>query len=169
MFLINNPACLFQLFPMTYFFFFRAAPVAHGNSQARGLIGTVATSLRRSHSNARSEPRLRPTYTSAHGNVGSTHWARPGIEPATSWFLVRFVSTASRWELLPWLFAVLVQHGPYVLELAVKLGAKLKYLPAYFKLFAPSVSEDGASTLILISSLYSFVLKTLPSQIETWK
>jgi len=38
------------------------------------------------------------TYTrahgnTAHGNAGSlTHWARPGIGPATSWFLVRFIS-----------------------------------------------------------------------------
>ena len=33
------------------------------------------------------------TYTTAHGNAGSlTHWARPGIEPATSWFLVRFIN-----------------------------------------------------------------------------
>ena len=29
------------------------------------------------------------TYTRARGNTGSlTHWARPGMEPATSWFLV---------------------------------------------------------------------------------
>ena len=29
----------------------------------------------------------------AHGNAGSlTHWARPGIEPATSWFLAGFVN-----------------------------------------------------------------------------
>ena len=35
------------------------------------------------------------TYTIAHGNARSlTHWARPGIESETSWFLVRFVSTA---------------------------------------------------------------------------
>ena len=40
---------------------FRAAPVAHGGSQARGLIGAVATGLCQSHSNAGSEPRLRPT------------------------------------------------------------------------------------------------------------
>ena len=41
------------------------------------------------------------TYTTAHGNAGSlTHSARPGIEPATSWFLVGFVSTAPPWELL---------------------------------------------------------------------
>ena len=33
------------------------------------------------------------TYTTAHGNAGSlTHWARPGIKPATSWFLVRFIN-----------------------------------------------------------------------------
>ena len=31
-------------------------------------------------------------YTTAHGNAGSlTHWARPGIKPASSWILVRFV------------------------------------------------------------------------------
>ena len=33
------------------------------------------------------------THTTAHGNAGfPTHWARPGIEPTTSWFLVRFVN-----------------------------------------------------------------------------
>ena len=40
------------------------------------------------------------TYTTAHSNAGSlTHWARPEMEPTTSWFLVRFVSTAPWWEL----------------------------------------------------------------------
>ena len=40
------------------------------------------------------------TYTTAQGNTRSlTHWARPGLEPTTSWFLVRFISTAARWEL----------------------------------------------------------------------
>ena len=38
-----------------------AAPAAYGGSQARGLIGAVATGLHLSHSNARSEPRLQPT------------------------------------------------------------------------------------------------------------
>ena len=38
-----------------------AAPAAYGGSQARGWIGAVATSLRQSHSNAGSEPRLQPT------------------------------------------------------------------------------------------------------------
>ena len=52
-----------------------------------GLIGAVATDLRhwiRATS---------ATYTTAHGKARSpTHWARPGIEPATSWFLVGFVN-----------------------------------------------------------------------------
>ena len=39
----------------------RAALAAYGGSQARGLVGAVAASLRQSHSSAGSEPRLRPT------------------------------------------------------------------------------------------------------------
>ena len=38
-----------------------AAPMAYGGSQARGLIGAVATSLRQNHSNTGFEPRLQPT------------------------------------------------------------------------------------------------------------
>ena len=56
-----------------FFFFFKAAPTAYGSSQARGQIGAVVADLYHSHSNARSEPHLRPTPT-AHSNTGSlTH------------------------------------------------------------------------------------------------
>ena len=41
--------------------FSRATLVAYGGSLARRLIGAVATSLRQSHGNAASEPRLQPT------------------------------------------------------------------------------------------------------------
>ena len=44
-----------------FFFFFsfsKAAPMAYGGSQARGLIGAVATGLHHSHINVGSEPRL---------------------------------------------------------------------------------------------------------------
>ena len=44
-----------------FFVFSRAAPVTYGSSQARGLIGAVATGLRQSPSNAGSELRLQPT------------------------------------------------------------------------------------------------------------
>ena len=43
------------------FVFSRAALAAYGGSQARGLIGAVASGLRQSHSNTGSEPRLPPT------------------------------------------------------------------------------------------------------------
>ena len=52
---------MYVSFIFLYFFVFLlflwAAPMAYGGSQARGLIGH----LRRSHSNAGSEPRLQPT------------------------------------------------------------------------------------------------------------
>ena len=46
------------------------------------------------------------TYTTAHGNIGPlTCWARPGIEPASSWILVRFISAGPWWERPPyWIF-----------------------------------------------------------------
>ena len=59
--------CVFLFFFFSFFLFlflsfclFRATPVAHGGAQARGLRA-VATSLCQSHSNAVSEPCLRPT------------------------------------------------------------------------------------------------------------
>ena len=45
------------------------------------------------------------TYTTAHNNARSlTHWARPGIKLATSWFLVGFVNHWATAELLSILF-----------------------------------------------------------------
>ena len=58
---------LFYLFILIYFLFFCpsafswATPTAYGGSQARGLIGTVATGLNHSHRNSGSELHLQPT------------------------------------------------------------------------------------------------------------
>ena len=50
------------------------------------------------------------TYTTAHSNARSlTHCVRPGIEPATPWFLVGFISTVPQWELQ----ATNVNQQPY--------------------------------------------------------
>ena len=53
------------LFYFILFFIFlsfsRATPVVYGGSQARGLIRAVDAGPRQSHSNAGSEPHLRPT------------------------------------------------------------------------------------------------------------
>ena len=48
--------CLFVFLP-----FSKAAPMAYGGSQARGLIGAVDTDLHRRHSNTGSEPHLQTT------------------------------------------------------------------------------------------------------------
>ena len=45
------------------------------------------------------------TYTRAHGNAGSLmNWVRPGIEPITSWLLVRVISITPKWERLNFFF-----------------------------------------------------------------
>ena len=69
----------------TLFFFllFRVTSSAYGGSQPRGRIGTAAASLHRSHSNA--------------GSL--THSSRPGIEPVSSWTLVRFITAEPQREL----------------------------------------------------------------------
>ena len=87
--------CLFCLFVL-----FKPTPTAYRDSQARGLIGAVAASLHQSHTTS-------AAYTTAHSNIRSLiHWARPGIKPSTSWFIVGFVSTAPRWERRTFLFLV---------------------------------------------------------------
>jgi len=59
------------------------------------------------------QPKLQPqqcgiwdmsvTYTTAHGNTRSlTHWMRPGIEPVSSWILVRFVTHWATTGTPPW-------------------------------------------------------------------
>ena len=60
---LHDFSLLFLLHLCLRLVFSRAAPKAYGESQARGLIGTVAASLHHSHShsNTRSEPHLRHT------------------------------------------------------------------------------------------------------------
>ena len=96
--IFGHKSCFCHFFKFFIFCLFRATSTANGGSQARGLIGAVAVCLHHSHSNARA---MFAAYTTAHGSTRSlTHWVRPRIEPATSWFLVGFVSAAPRQELL---------------------------------------------------------------------
>ena len=77
------PFGYFFLFCLFFCLFFRAMPVPYGGSQVSSPIGAVATGLHHSHSHAGSEQRLWPTTTAC-----LTHWARPGIEPVSSWMPV---------------------------------------------------------------------------------
>ena len=87
-----------------FFLFSSAAPMACGGSQARGRIRATASSLHHSHSNAGSEPCLWST-PQLKAILDPTHWARPGVEPTSSWILVRFVSVVPWWELLIFCFS----------------------------------------------------------------
>ena len=64
-----------------------ATPAAYGRFKARGWIGAAAACL---------QHQIQATsavYTTAQGNARSlTHWARPGIEPTSSWIQVKFVT-----------------------------------------------------------------------------
>ena len=81
---------LFSFF-LSFFFFlfglFRTKPTANGGSQARGPVKAVATGLHHSHGNAGSKLHLRPTAQLTAMLDPLTHWARPGMEAASSWIL----------------------------------------------------------------------------------
>ena len=72
------------------------------------------------------------TYTTAHGNIGSsTHWVRPGIEPASEWIVARFVN---QWAMMGtpkirfffdywivwiiYVFWILILHQAYHLQIS---------------------------------------------------
>ena len=79
--------------------FFKATPATYESSWARDQIWTAAAGLY--HKMEMADRAASVPYTVVSGNSRSlTHWARSGIEPATSWFLVRFVSGAPGRELL---------------------------------------------------------------------
>ena len=72
---------------------------AYRDSQARDWIRAVPTSYAIATAMCQIQV-TSVTYTTVHGNTRSLiHWARPGIEPASSWILVRFISAEPRQEL----------------------------------------------------------------------
>ena len=93
MYLCQVGVCLFVFFIL----FFRTTPAACGVSQARGPFGATAAGLHHSCSN------INPSRVcSLHHSSGQCRMLNPlrlGIEPATSWFLVRFISAMPRQEL----------------------------------------------------------------------
>ena len=79
---------------------FRAVPAAYGSSQAMDGIGACICWPTPQPQQFQIQA-ASATYTTGHGNARSlTLWVRPGTEPASSWVLVRFVSTGPRQELL---------------------------------------------------------------------
>jgi len=84
-----------------------ATPMAYGGSQARANWSCSYPPT--PHPQQCQIQATSATYITAHGNARSLiHGAMPGIEPATSWFLVGFVSTVPRQELHILLFFHLI-------------------------------------------------------------
>ena len=81
-----------SVFIYLFILLFRAAGVAHGRSQARGK--NLSCSCQPTPQPQQCQIQVvSSTYTTAHGNTRSlTHWARSGIEPASSWILLGFLT-----------------------------------------------------------------------------
>ena len=90
-----------------FFFFFRAAPTAYGCSQAKCWIRAEAAGLCHSHSNDRSEPVCDLHHSSQQCRILNP-LSEARIKPATSWFLVGFVSPVPRWELPTCIFYMVI-------------------------------------------------------------
>ena len=89
------------------------------------------------------------TYTTVHGNTRSlTHWARPGLEPASSWMPVRFVPTEPRQELLglctfySWNSGLSVLKGDILTRGHTKSPTKLQIISAFPRYFRHLVSRS---------------------------
>ena len=140
------------------FAFSRAIPAAYGGSQARGLIRAVSR-------RPTPEPQqcqiwaTSVTYTDTHGKARSlTHSARPQIEPATSWFLVRFANhcattgTPSRREIngsnIIYAFVLLP-------SMVIVLTAKYEWLfPSEYKLLSHFPHSDKWFMVSYFSNLH---------------
>ena len=109
------------------------------------------------------------TYTTACGNTRSlTHWARPGIEPANSWFLVRFISTAPWQELLisenilsdPFFLSFLASHYSYVHMLLGLMSYGyltlfLFHFSSFFSLLIPQTRKSQSNLCVRLCLLLS--------------
>ena len=87
-----------QITTLTFFFFFFGFLGPNSRHMEVPRLGVKSELLLPAYATvtATAMPCLRPT-PQLMDNAGSlTHQARPGVEPTTSWFLVRFVSTAPR-------------------------------------------------------------------------
>ena len=85
---------LFFFFFFFFFFYFLGLQLWHMEIPRLGDESVLQLSA---YATATAMPDLSHVWDLRHSSRQSqilTHWVRPGIEPATSWFLIRFISTA---------------------------------------------------------------------------
>ena len=95
---LHNEQCQPEFFFVCFFALSRAAPAAYGGPRLG--VELELQLLAYARATATQDPShvcsASATYTTAHGNAGSlTYRARPGIKPATSWFLVSFINNCA--------------------------------------------------------------------------
>ena len=124
--MIYNDVTYYPFLWFLFFFFFLGPHPQHMEFPRLGLNQSYSCWLT-PQPQQRRIPAMSVTYTIAHGNSGSlTHWERPEIEPAASWFLVRFISAAPQWELL-WILVLGFQGmlGWWMMRLHGRLVRKM--------------------------------------------
>ena len=100
-------------------------------------------------------------YTKAQSNTGSlTHWARPGMEPASSWMLVRFASAEPRWELLG-------ERQNLLMHLCICLGDSVDLKDCLLQCQASSVWEQNVRKSWFHRNVYRAYGKRV--KIQRWK
>ena len=85
------------------FWLFRAAPTAYGSYQARGSNWGCSFPAYTTATETMDLSRVCNLHHSSWQPKYLTDWAKPGIKPASSWILVRFITTKP-WQDLPWFY-----------------------------------------------------------------
>ena len=90
------------------------APASYGGSQVRGSNRSCCCWPAPQPQQHQIQA-VSVNYTTAHGNTRSlTQWARPGIEPTTSWFLVGFIyHDGNSWNYFKFFILCVVAFHPF--------------------------------------------------------
>ena len=92
-----------------YHFFFKATPAAYMEVPSLRIESELQLPAYSTATVTRGLSHICDLHHSSRQCRSPTHWARPGIEPTSSWILVRFVSTVPQWELL--FLSLIWKHG----------------------------------------------------------
>ena len=155
---------LFFRFCFFFFCLFRAGLAAYWGSQVRG-----------SNQSPNRRPTPQPqqhgiqatsaTYATAHGDAGSlTHWARPGIKPASSWTLVRFVYcwvTTGTPKIFIFLNSYVLKNFPKILCMGIPLIILKRFWHLKFFMHSAILHDVSADESLWWNSSYDHNFLTI--------
>ena len=115
-----------------FFSFFKATSIAYVDSQARGSNQSYSCQPQPQQHGIWA---ISGTYITAHSNARSlTHWMRSGIEPSSSWILVRFINHWAMKELWTPIF-----NWRYLTEIARRSYLVFSW---WHHLLTPNVNDE---------------------------